>query len=132
MERADEMIRRHARRNLAVVTVAVLYIATWVGGPGAHERQLANDATALYAQAEAHEKGLVCEHVQLGGPAPRRITLEGGPKTRVNWCVPILPGILVSDSYYVVGPLYGQGGVSIILYYGFGCFQIGPIIGWVS
>jgi len=30
---------------------------------------------------------------------------EGGPEVGVDWCVPILPGVLLADSYYVIAPL---------------------------
>ena len=84
-------------------------------------------------EAQAREREEATQYKEEGSNyQPRRITRDGGPIARVNWCVPLLPGILIADSYYVVGPLYGRGGVSIILYYGFGCYQIGPIGGWIS
>jgi hypothetical protein len=54
-----------------------------------------------------------------------------GPITHVDWCFPLLPGILVSDSSYVVGPLYGKGGVKVVLYYGIGSVEL-LMWGWIS
>ena len=115
------------------VVVAVLYAITWVGGCVSHQRSLSARARHLYEDAQVRERAVAAQYKQEGGIyQPRRITRDGGPIASVNWCFPLLPAILVVDSYYVVGPLYGRGGVSIILFYGFGCYQLGPIGGWIS
>ena len=122
---------RNSRRFWTIV--AVLYAITWVGGCVSHQRSLSAHARHLYQEAQLQEREEVASYKQEGSNyQPRRITRDGGPIARVNWCFPPLPGILVADSYYVVGPLYGRGGVSIIVYYGFGCCQLGPIWGWIS
>ena len=122
---------RHSRKVWLVV--AALYAFTWVGGWISHQRGLSAHARHLYEQAQKSEIEEASLYKQQGNSyQPRRITRDGGPIATVNWCFPVLPGVLIADSYYVVGPLYGRGGISIILYYGFGCFQLGPIAGWIS
>jgi hypothetical protein len=115
------------------LVVAALYAITWVGGWILHKRGLSAHARHLYEQAQKDEIEEEALYKKRGGSyKPTRITRDGGPIATVDWCLPVLPGVLIADSYYVVGPLYGRGGVSIILYYGFGCFQLGPIGGWIS
>lgn len=57
---------------------------------------------------------------------------ENGPRTRVHWCQPVAPGFLLAHSEYVVGPLYGRGGIKIVFYYGFGSIELAMIAGWVA
>lgn len=116
----------------AVVMVMGAYAGTWRGGRPAHERQLARDADRLYLHSQAREQALARDLEQGGRHPLERMTRDGGPKTGVDWCQPILPGVLVADSYYIIGPLHGRGGINLIVYYGFGCVQIGPIFGWIS
>ena len=47
-------------------------------------------------------------------------TTRGGPTSHVYWCFPLLPGVLLVDSDYCVGPMYAGGGVKVVLYYGIG------------
>ena len=115
-----KLARRHS------LVVALLYGLTWVGGYYTHKRALSGFAQRLYVEAQDLER----KQAALRGGS--RITRDGGPFTRINWCVPVLPGILLADSEYTIGPRYGQGGLSILVYYGVGCLQFGPIIGWIS
>lgn len=123
---------RRTRTTLTVAAVVGAYAVTWLGGSPAHERQLAHDADRLYLDVQAREQALARDLEQGGRPLPERVTRDGGPKTDVNWCFPILPGVPVADSYHVIGPLHGRGGISLVVYYGFGCVQIGPMFGWIS
>ena len=115
-----------------VIVVTALYAVTWVGGYYTHKRGLARYAQRLYTEAQVFEREQTEFNIQEGIATPRRITLDGGPFTKVKWCFPVLPGILLTDSYYVVGPLFARGGISVLLYYGLGCLQLGPIWGWIS
>jgi hypothetical protein len=49
----------------------------------------------------------------------------------VSWCVPILPGVLLANSHYVVGPLYGKGGYKLVFYYGWDSREV-VLAGWMS
>jgi hypothetical protein len=74
------------------------------------------------------------EEARLTGMRPFSVPLvhEKGPIFGVDWCVPLLPGVLLADSYYSVGPLYARGGVKIVVWYGVGSLE-GPLIwGWLT
>ncbi len=58
--------------------------------------------------------------------------LSDGPNTSVAWCFPVVPGVLIANSSYVIGPLYGRGGVKVVIFYGFGSFELVTVSGWVS
>lgn len=57
---------------------------------------------------------------------------QGGPTSGVRWCVPVLPGVLLADSYYCVGPLCAAGGVKIVLYDGLGPVEVPTPWYWVT
>ena len=52
------------------------------------------------------------------------------PSSRVDWCIPLLPGVLLADSSYHIGPLWAAGGPKLVVYYGFGTFEIPLPVGW--
>lgn len=110
----------------------MLYAVTWIGGFISHGHAVKVDAQKRYDDAQQRELEEAAWYAQTGSEKPNRITRDGGPIANVNWCFPILPGVLIADSEYIVGPLYGRGGVSIVIYYGVGSLQIGPIAGWIS
>lgn len=114
------------------IIIAVLYLITWIGGWVSHQRSLSADARRRYEEAQVREREMFEWYRQEGRPQPRRITRDGGPIAKINWCVPILPGVLLANSEYTIGPLNGRGGVSLLLYYGFGCYQVGSIATWKS
>ena len=114
------------------ITIAALYAVTWFGGCVSHQRTLSADARQRYEAAQVRERQEAELYKREGTYQPARITHQGGPIAKINWCLPILPGVLLADSYYAIGPRYGRGGISFLLYYGFGCYQAGPIVGWKS
>jgi hypothetical protein len=57
---------------------------------------------------------------------------EGCPATGVKWCFPILPGILLADSYEFLGPLNAKGTVKIVLFYGTGSVVLCDLFGWIA
>jgi len=121
---------KRSRRFWTVVLL--LYAITWSGGYIAHRYAIRVDAQTKYDDAHKRELEEAAWYAQTGGTPPNRITRDGGPIVNVNWCFPILPGVLVADSYYIVGPSCGRGGVIIVLFYGVGSLRIGPIGGWIS
>ncbi len=58
--------------------------------------------------------------------------IKEGPSTEVSWCFPILPGILIANSSYIISPLWGESGVIIVFYYGFGAKEIVSLWEWIS
>lgn len=67
------------------------------------------------------------------GARPKAIGLHpGGPRYGVSWCFPVLPGVLLADSHYTLGPLGGRGGVKVVLYYGVGSTGLCTLWCWLS
>jgi len=122
---------KRQRKRLCWGLVLILYIITWAGGWLTHARDLTSSAWAKYRLVE----GRNAEEQRLwpGGEAPIYDRLrEGGPATGVNWAVPLLPGILLADSYEVLGPLIGRGSTKLVLYYGCGTVVVCELWGWVA
>jgi hypothetical protein len=112
--------------------ILLLYAVTWVGGWISHARDLESSTWAGYqrvqklnAEWQAHGLG--------DAERPYRIKLrEGGPRTGVNWCLPLLPGVLLVDSYYELGPLAARDTGKIVVYYGIGSFEVCDLWGWYA
>ena len=108
--------------------ILLLYAVTWVGGWITHARDLESSARATYQRgqelnAEWPADGPVESHIELR---------EGGPATGVNWCIPLLPGVLLVDSYEVLGPLAARDTGKIVIYYGIGSFEVCDLWGWYA
>ena len=116
------------------VAVVFLYAVTWVGGWITHSRELKARARQMYAEAEKQDRELaeLSQKEGLGSYDTSGHLRKNGPSTCVTWCVPLLPGVLLADSWYVIGPLVGRGGMKIVLYYGFGAIEIVCLSGWIS
>lgn len=112
--------------------VGALYVITWIGGYLSHSFVLSKHAEQLYAGARETEIERAADYKSYGGPPPRPVALAGGPIAKVDWCFPVLPGVLVANSQYVIGPLYGRGGIRILIFDGTGFWDSGPIWGWIS
>ena len=113
--------------------VILLYAGTWVGGWHSHATQLQSSAQKLYHEAREEEASKKAFWREKGfSESPESVIRPQGPKTDISWSLPILPGILIADSSFSIGPLWGEGGIKIVIYYGFGSFAIGPIWGWMA
>ena len=120
------------RRRLFWLVFLLLYVATWVGGWITHARDLQASAQVWYQRAKERNREWMSDE-PAGGEPPIYLQLrEGGPATGVNWCIPLLPGVLLADSYYVLGPLNGRGMVKIVFYYGAGSVVICDLWGWIA
>ncbi len=118
------------KRVRAIVVSA--YLVTWIGGWYSHVCEMSGVARRLYTRAEANNAQLI-EWERQGHEKTRPIELlPGGPKSVVNWCVPILPGVLLADSHYVVGPVFAKGSTKIVFYYGVGSSTFLELWGWIS
>lgn len=126
---------RYRLHTSAGAILVVSYLVTWAGGWRAHSREMASRATYLYQRVES-EKARFLEWQREGLVAADEVysteLLPGGPKSIVNWCLPILPAVLLADSEYVVGPLYGSGSAKIVLYTGAGSVTLLELWGWRS
>ncbi|HEV3144100.1 MAG TPA: hypothetical protein VGZ47_09475, partial [Gemmataceae bacterium] len=97
-----------------------------------HARNLEAKAWARYRQVQAHAAQWAANEPDGEEILAYYRVREGGPKTGVKWCVPVLPGVLLADSYKVIGPLNGSGGVKVVLYYGIDSVEVCTLYGWIS
>lgn len=116
-----------------LIAVTIAYLLTWIGGGYAHHREISHLASRLYARAEASNRNLVELDRLNGGTKTSPIELRsGGPKVVVNWCVPLLPGMLITDSEYAIGPLYAKGSKKLVLYFGVGSIMLWEADVWMA
>jgi hypothetical protein len=64
--------------------------------------------------------------------AVHAIANPGGPRVNIGLAIPVLPGVLMVNNSYTIGPLYGRGQVSFFVYYGFGVFRLFERMTWIS
>lgn len=120
------------RRWLIAGLVLMLYLLTWVGGPSSHRREIESRAQQYWENGAAKNRQMqqfASEHGQHYEPIE---LLPGGPRAWVNRCFPVLPGVLLADSGYQVGRLWGKGGWKIVVFYGFGSVELVTLGGWIS
>jgi hypothetical protein len=107
---------RNKRRR--VLVVFGLYLVTWIGGWISHSQDMSRRAERLYdrtwrrfqLEPESGLKGIYL--------------FTDGPKSHVNWCVPLLPGVLLTHSSYLAGPVNGNVSYRLVTYFGFGSFEV--------
>lgn len=120
---------KQRRKRLVWGLVLLLYVVTWVGGWYTHARELEASAQARYRLMQ--ERNADLQALEPDAPIYARLR-EGGPATGVKWAVPLLPGVLLADSYVVLAPLSGRGTVKLLLYYGGGTVVVCELWGWIS
>src|SRR5271163_1181030 len=109
------------RKKLFACILVVLYAVTWIGGRDSHTRQLQDQAEEIYRNGELRNQEMIALAEMTGMKYHPYCELrKGGPVSEVDWCVPLLPGVLLTHSAYFVGPLAAKGGYKIVLYYGSG------------
>jgi hypothetical protein len=122
-------------KRATVLFASLLYLVTWVGGWCSHSKSIRSEAERIYRDAfEQMKREAEAVYQQEGRPleAAEFPLHPDGPVAWVTWCFPIAPGILIAESGYGVGPLWGQGGIKVVLYYGLDSREIGLISGWIS
>jgi len=111
------------KTTISYIIIPVLYVWTWYGGYVFHSEDLTSEATeAYYSNVEKHEKKIE-EYEIVGLEYSFNIYDEvhrNGPRISINWCFPIIPGILIAESYYSIGPSLDAGGTKIVFFYGVG------------
>lgn len=111
--------------------IAMLYAITWIGGFRLHSLALKKQAQSLYDESRKAKAETDVDRAHIGLAPYQSDLLPGGPVAIVNWCIPILPGVLIADSGYIIGSLRGGGGIRILVFYGSGLWDSEPIGGWV-
>lgn len=107
--------------------VVALYLLTWIYGPAEHARELKDRASRLWAVADLTNRS----DIESGFEGTYEL-VPGGPRTNVNWCVPVMPGLMLANSEYHIARLYATGGYKVVLFYGFGSIELVTVIGWIS
>ena len=130
-----------ARYKIAVLAALALgYIVTGVFAPSHIRQWLKQDALARWEAGVESDKQR--HHmrrqvlIELGfDPDVEEYesrVLPSGPHCGLNWCVPLLPGLSLANDYYVIGPLWGAGHLSLYVHYGFGVARIAAMRTWTS
>ena len=122
-----------SRRKLLVgILVAALYLVTWFNGCASHTRALREHARRLYDETIEHDLALARFAAENGLTHSPTELRRNGPRVGVEWCLPVLPGVLLADSWYLNGPLFAEGSWKIVLYYGFGSATLIELTTWRS
>jgi len=128
----EEEVCMMKRKKLLACILVPLYVSTWIGGWISHAQELRARAQTQYNSFEQLNREM---NAGSGGAATDRDHVKlrkGGPATYVDWCIPVLPGVLLVDSGSTFGPDCGWGGLKIVLYYGFGSKELCTLVGWIS
>lgn len=120
------------RKRWPLTAILLAYMLTWVFGWRSHSSELSERAGRLWLSAKQSNQEQALLEARDGGTVYPIEIHANGPRTNVKWCFPVLPGILLADSGYSIGPLYGQGGKKIVVFYGFGSAELMTIFGWIS
>jgi hypothetical protein len=120
------------RKRWLVCILVLLYAGTWVGGWISHSSNLRVQAEASYRMIKRDNQEMEMQARRYAETLHPIKLRKGGPTSGVNWCVPVLPGILIADSYYAAGPLHASGGVKIVMYYGVGSSELCTPWCWVA
>jgi hypothetical protein len=122
-----------ARRTwVLAILILFLYLLTWGGGWRSHAHELRDRAQRYWTEANQRDVTMSRLAASRGFQHQPIELLPGGPVTNVDWCVPVLPGVLIADSSYRVAPLWGKGGVKVVLFYGAGSVELVTLWGWIS
>ena len=115
--------------NLHIIIIILMYVGTWIVGWISLNQNLHQEAEESYRKAEQTNRERVTEERHTGRE-PFLIPLhEGGPMTS-EWCVPLLPAVLLRHWESSIGPLGGGGGSEIVFCYGFGSTKLQSFGGW--
>jgi hypothetical protein len=127
------MLEDNQRRLFAWLGIVAMYAITWAGGFADYAHELRAETTFHYELAQKRNTENAQDDLLFMNGARFVWQLHGdGPHWGVNWSVPILPGVLLLDSYSSIGPLYGSGSAKIVVYYGVGTVTICELWGWLA
>lgn len=121
------------KKKVILIVIILLYAITWLGGHRTHSINLQKHAAQLYVGALFKNKEMSDLARSEGLEEPQPIVVrKDGPKSKVKWSIPIMPGVLLANSYYVNSPLWAKGGTKIVLYYGISSKVICYLTKWMS
>jgi len=117
--------------TVAMVLVS-LYVATWIGGWRSLSGELDRRAWAGWHEGTQREQEITHRFAAEGLDKPGGFELlKGGPVTHF-WCVPLLPGVLLTKSSSIIGPMWGGGETKIVMYFGTGSFDLMILEVWIT
>ncbi len=126
------MLKR--KRLYAWTVIILLYIVTWVGGWLSHRQYMRERVKAAYVRTERRNQEMEAEYRKAGMKEEdfyiNPQLFKDGPESGVDWCFPLLPGLLLAESHRSIGPLARGGDTKVILYYGFGSVVLCSWISW--
>jgi hypothetical protein len=118
-----------ARSLITLVLYAVTAAGTWRHYSIAEAERSARE----FVSAEQSQQDLEseCRITFTPGVCERRVSFASGPRSFAV-AVPILPAVAVVCSGWAAGPLWGAGSVKLVVWYGFGVFEVASPLQWVS
>jgi hypothetical protein len=119
------------RQRFLRLLILGLYLVTWVGGWTTYAHDLEAKAWADYRAMQKLNVVYAANFPDDEQQVWCRLH-DDGPRVGVDWCVPLLPGVLLANSYSSIGPMGGRGGGKIVLYYGTGTVVLCNLWGWLS
>jgi hypothetical protein len=108
------------KRKFLFITVFVLYIITWVRGWMSHANYVEREAVRRYDLFSRAWNGQPIDESQPIVPS------DHGSLCRVNWAVPLLPGVLLVYDM-INGPVKRSSEGKVVIYYGIGSFVLADL-----
>ncbi len=122
------------RVKILIGLILLGYLVTWLGAPPFVRRDCTARASQAYARAVADQERYRDMFRELGEDPNtlRPVVNPGGPLVKIGPAIPLLPGLLLLDNGYQIGPLCGKGHLTLFLFYGFGVQRLFDIQTWTS
>ncbi len=123
------------KKKIVLGIILAGYAATWILAPPKVRAYLEADALARHERARVHEKEQKEEFVKHGLITESEYESNihpNGPSSGLDWSIPVAPCVLLAHDYYVIGPLWGAGHLSLYFYYGSNVIRIGKLRTWIS
>ena len=110
------------------------YIVIWVIAPYMARKSCADRANRMYAQGLKNQEEFKKLTIKYGQDPNelRPMVNPNSPRVETGLVLPILPGVLLLNNSYNIGPLWGNGQISIFLFYGFGVVRVLDFTTWIS
>ncbi len=122
------------KKKVVLGIILASYATTWILAPPKVRAYLKADALALYERARVREKEQKEEFVKHGliKESEESNIHQNGPSSGLDWSISVAPCFLLAHDYYVIGPLWGAGHLSLYFYYGSNVIRIGKLRMWIS
>lgn len=123
-------VYERGRRTYPLVAVLGLYAATWAGPTLQFSASESRRAAAEYQRAESLQRRQDAECQRVPSDlCVVRVAFDRGPRSHAV-AVPLLPLVALVLSGYSAGPLWGEGSLKLVLWYGVDSIQLGELFSW--